>query len=278
MLEDEFGDVIAKARVGRGWSTAELARRSGIQEGFIGRLEAYKGGPSDDQVARLASELGLRAGPLLELARKAWEPQKCEPSDPQRVESLKLRSFSGFTSNTHLIWHEPARLAVVIDPGFEPQKVLRAVVQLGLRVVVVAITHGHHDHVGAVSTITRHFRVSALIGGEDLSLVSRPDRKCLDAVADGDHWDLEGGLQLDVVAAPGHTPGGRCYVISGACFVGDTLFAGSIGRTFGGPPDYPVHLETVRARILGLPPNTRLYPGHGPNTTVAQELVHNPFA
>ena len=78
------------------------------------------------------------------------------------------------------------------------------------------------------------------------------------------------------MTTPGHTPGGVCYKTEGSCFVGDTLFAGSIGRA--NPPTlYPTHLKSVRTRVLTLPETLILFPGHGPSTTVREEKAHNPF-
>ena len=90
-----------------------------------------------------------------------------------------------------------------------------------------------------------------------------------------------GGLSVRCMATPGHTPGGICYRVEQGtqqiCFVGDTLFAGSIGRA--NPFSlYPAHLDSVRRRVLTLPARTVLFPGHGPATTVSEELSHNPFA
>ena len=130
---------------------------------------------------------------------------------------------------------------------------------------------------GAAKEIAEHYGIPALIGAEDLDLVPEGDRRALTPAAEGQRFAL-GGAEFGVLNAPGHTAGGRCYVAPGACFVGDTLFAASIGRTFGGPPDYPIHLATLRAKLLAQSPDTRLFPGHGPVTTVREEREHNPFA
>jgi glyoxylase-like metal-dependent hydrolase (beta-lactamase superfamily II) len=278
MLEDEFGDAVGKARRGLGLDADEVGRRTGIPARLLGKFESYKAEPTEEQVAQLAKALQLREGPLRDLARKAWEPAPVSLAwDGWAVQSMTLRHLTGFTSNTHLLWRVPGREAAIVDPGFEPRAIRKAVTDQGLSPRFVIVTHGHHDHVGAARELAEHYGIPALIGEEDLPLVPAGDRKRLTSVRDGERFTLGTG-EFRAIAAPGHTAGGRCYAVDGACFVGDTLFASSIGRTFGGPPDYPIHLATVRARILGQSPDTRLFPGHGPSTTVAEEREHNPFA
>ena len=107
----------------------------------------------------------------------------------------------------------------------------------------------------------------------------RPPAAQLHAPQDG-RTIAVGRLRVHCLATPGHTPGGICYRVDDPamplCFVGDTLFAGSIGRS--NPSSlYHTHLASVRTRVLGLPPAYRLLPGHGPATTVEEELAHNPF-
>lgn len=278
MLEDEFGDVIGKARRGLGLTTAELARLTGVPEVEIERFEAYKADPTDAQVVALAQVLTLRPEPLRELARKAWQPEPAVLAWPGwEVHAMTLRDSTGFTSNTYLLWNLPGGEVLIVDPGFEPGTVRKAVTTLGLSPRYVAVTHGHHDHVGAAREIADHYQIPALIGEQDLELVPGRDRGALTKVREGQRFALGSG-EFRVLDAPGHTAGGRCYLVPGACFVGDTLFAASIGRTFGGPPDYPIHLATIRGKVLALPPETRLFPGHGPPTTVGEEREHNPVA
>jgi glyoxylase-like metal-dependent hydrolase (beta-lactamase superfamily II) len=119
------------------------------------------------------------------------------------------------------------------------------------------------------------------LGPDDLDLLSwRPPQDVLHVPKEDGTLEV-GGLWLRFMPTPGHTPGGVCYRLEQAdqpiCFVGDTLFAGSIGRS--NPAGlYPSHLDSVRRRVLALAPETRLFPGHGPATTVHEELLHNPFA
>ncbi len=278
VLEDEFGDVIAKARSGLGLRVEDVSARTGISIKQLTRFESYRAEPSDEQIAALAEALSLREGPLRDLARKEWQPAPIALAwDGWEAQSMTLRHITGFSSNTHLIWRVAGGEALVVDPGFEPRTIKKAIADLGLAPRYVAVTHGHQDHVGAARELAGQYGVPALIGAEDLPLVSGGERRALTTVADGERFAV-GDAEFRAFAAPGHTEGGRCYALDGACCVGDTLFAASIGRTFGGPKDYPIHLATVRGRILGQAPETRLFPGHGPNTSVAQERDHNPFA
>ncbi|MBM4123428.1 MAG: MBL fold metallo-hydrolase, partial [Nitrospira sp.] len=118
------------------------------------------------------------------------------------------------------------------------------------------------------------------LGSADESLLPwRPSKKWLTSPEEGRAIPV-GRLTVRCLATPGHTPGGMCYRVEQGprdlCFVGDTLFAGSIGRS--NPFSlYPLHLESVRRRLLALPSHAVLLPGHGPATTVAEEVAHNPF-
>ena len=301
MLEDEFGDVVAKARGGLGLDLGQLSAATGIPPADIERIEACALAPSDDQAIALAGALRLRSEPLLDLARGRYAPAPATAgAGPWQVRCLTLSGPGGFTSNTYLLWHEGEADALIVDPGFEPDRITQEIQVLALEPRLIAVTHGHRDHVGQAAALARRWDIPVLLGAEDLALVPSPERTpAFRMVAGGERVPL-GRHELSVRAAPGHTAGGRVYAVgdsiprrppdeagrgpdarpaaTGVAFVGDTLFAGSIGRTFGGPMDYPVHLETVRQGILGLGPTTRLCPGHGPQTTVGQERAHNPFA
>lgn len=281
MLEDEFGDVVAKARRGLGLEIAQVAGRTGIAPRDLERMEEGALVPGEDEVRILAEALALRPAQLGDLARSRWSPEL--PAGPEgangfRVRCLTLANAAGITSNTYLLWREGESDCVVVDPGFEAGKIQDDLARSSLVVRLVAVTHGHHDHVGEAGAIARRWNVPIAIGAEDLAIVPPGARSAaFEPVEDGARLAL-GSHLLTALAAPGHTAGGRVYIVDGIAFVGDTLFASSIGRTFGGPPDYPVHLETVRKRVLGMPPETLLFPGHGPRTTVGEEREHNPFA
>jgi hydroxyacylglutathione hydrolase len=168
-----------------------------------------------------------------------------------------------------------AEAAVVIDPGAQVRKIMKAVD--GLEVLAVLVTHGHSDHVGGVDGFLGETDVPFLAPAADAVLVSQhisaePTR----LLSDGDQLEF-GPLSFEVIATPGHTPGSCCFYAPGVLFSGDTLFAGGVGRYDlpGGSGD--ALFAAIRERIFALPEETVVYPGHGEFTTVRREKETNPF-
>jgi hydroxyacylglutathione hydrolase len=165
--------------------------------------------------------------------------------------------------------------AVIIDPGAEPRKILKAVG--GLEVAAILITHGHSDHVGAVDEVAAHTGAAFMAPAGDFRLLegrvkTRPDRP----LNDGDQLDF-GNYALAVMATPGHTPGSSCFFSPGVIFSGDTLFAGGVGRTDLPGGSAEALFDSIRERIFELPEDTVVRPGHGEQTTVGREKRANPF-
>lgn len=192
-------------------------------------------------------------------------------------------------SNSYLVVDERSRQAAVIDPGMESESVLEAVRREGLRVESVIITHGHFDHVFSSAAFKAETDAQVIIHPDDVPLLlempetarffgfkapppPQPDR----LVREGDVIKV-GELALRVLETPGHTPGGISLCLDDAVFVGDTLFAGSVGRTDlrGGSLD--ALLRSIRTRLLTLPDWTVVYPGHGAATSIGAERRDNPF-
>jgi hydroxyacylglutathione hydrolase len=192
-------------------------------------------------------------------------------------------------TNCYVLGDEQTRRAVVIDPGNDAPVILEAVRQHDLTVDAVVVTHGHWDHLGAVRDLRqrtgapflapagdvemiRGASTSALLMGVYIPPPPDPDR----TIGDGDVVEA-GTVRLQVRAAPGHTPGHIILVGPGLAFVGDVIFAGSVGRTDLPGGDWDTLRQTLLAVILSLPDDTTLYPGHGPATTVGRERLTNPF-
>ena len=193
-----------------------------------------------------------------------------------------------YEANCSILWEDPAQ-AWVIDPGADGAEILGFMKKRGLKAGVVVLTHGHFDHVSAVNEVLAQFPVPVYMHKEDAAFAFSP----LNAMgpyrptirpatlktdkADGDTLAC-GGLTAKLIHTPGHTPGGWClYVESEKLLVaGDTLFAGSIGRTDfpGGSQD---QMEASLQRLKTLPDDTRVICGHGPQATIGVEKRSNPY-
>ncbi len=275
-LEDELCDILKKSRTGQGLSVGDVARMTGLPGGDITALERGDQPRDRAEVRALARVLGLRAEPLEQIAIDKWEPV-AQPLPPW-VE-LVQGSVGGYGVQGYIVHDEGD--ALLVDTAYNAPVMLDQLCRRGLRLLGICLTHGHADHADGIEQILRHAEVPVYLGPEDVELLSWRPRRELLIVPDNDLMIRFGRRTLRCMTTPGHTPGGICYCADDAqwpvCFVGDTLFAGSIGRS--NPKElYAAHLRSVRDRVLTLPPDYRLLPGHGPATTVEEELEHNPFA
>jgi len=191
-------------------------------------------------------------------------------------------------ANCYILYNPDKREGLIIDPGAEGSHLIKFIKQEKISINYIVNTHGHPDHIGANRKIKEHTNAPILIhqydapmlakSGSVLSLIfpvefSSPPADTF--IKDGDLIECA-GMKLKVLHTPGHTPGGISLLIDDSIFTGDTLFSGSIGRSDlpGGSPQ--VLLNSIK-KILSLDENLIVYPGHGPATTVSQELHSNPF-
>ncbi len=182
----------------------------------------------------------------------------------------------GYLQTNCYILQGDSNQCLAIDPGDQPDVVLEF---LGERkLAAILLTHGHFDHVGAVADLVAETGCKVYLCADDLTLPRSMTSGPLyytDTYADGDEITLA-GLTFRVLHTPGHTPGSVCLCFGDAMFSGDTLFAGSIGRT-----DFPgsnsVRMQASLKRLTGLEQNYRVYPGHGEATTLNEEKRYNPF-
>lgn len=275
-LEDEFCDIIKKARRGLGLSEGDVARASGLSAGTVTVLERGGRLPTTQEIEALAAALHLRTEPLLRIVLDRWMPAPPRAAVP--IETV-LGDINGYAVKGYVVYDSGE--AAFVDTAHNDTAMLDVLERKGLRLTAVCLTHGHADHAGGLDVILQHHRVPVYLGRGDRPLLGWiPPADLMKPTEDGQTVSV-GRLTLRVIETPGHTPGGLCYKVEGAghdiCFVGDTLFAGSIGGS--NPPSlYRTHLDSIRTRVLTLPPDTLLLPGHGPATTVREELVANPFA
>lgn len=205
---------------------------------------------------------------------------------PLRVLVLEVGPLA---ENTYIVGHPESGKAAVIDPGDEAGEILKQVTGHGWILDRILLTHGHFDHVGAVSFLKERTGAPVHIHPDDADAMRAagrqgsmfglrvPDPPPPDVfVREGDTVPLGGG-SFRVLHTPGHTPGHVVYLSGGFAFVGDLIFAGSIGRTDLPGGSFEDLLRSVRTKIFTLPGETVLFPGHGPATTVAREKRGNPF-
>ncbi|MCL6450915.1 MAG: MBL fold metallo-hydrolase [Acetobacteraceae bacterium] len=194
-----------------------------------------------------------------------------------------------FGANCYLLACPQTGEAALIDPGGDPVAIMGLVARTGARVRFIINTHAHVDHVGANADVKRLTGASILIHEADAPLLTNPVRNLSllspvtsrpasadRTLSDGEEIEV-GTLRLKVLHTPGHTPGGICLHVGGLLFSGDTLFAGSVGRT-----DFPGGsmerlLESIRVKLSPLDDATRVLPGHGPATTIGAERSRNPY-
>jgi hydroxyacylglutathione hydrolase len=181
---------------------------------------------------------------------------------------------------------------LIIDTGLDSAPLVEFLQRNELAPEAVLLTHGHADHIAAIEELKGHWpNIKVCIHRDDAQMLSNPKTNMsslagiplrtspADIFLEDDVTVSHAGISLDVLHTPGHTPGGVCFYISGAgvVFTGDTLFAGGVGRT-----DFPYGsadqlIAGIKEKLFMLPEATRVYPGHGPATTIRNEKKHNPY-
>jgi hydroxyacylglutathione hydrolase len=192
-------------------------------------------------------------------------------------------------NNSYLLIDEATRKAAVMDVGFEPEAVLDRVRKEKVEVVLLLLTHAHYDHVCGMLAVQREHPVPCLVHPADRPLLAALSRQGeafglppaeppgnLGDLADGQRISI-GESSLEVIHTPGHSPGGVCFRHGEDLWVGDTLFAGSIGRTDLPGGSFELLERSIRERLFPLGDSLRCHTGHGPATTLGIERRSNPF-
>jgi hydroxyacylglutathione hydrolase len=198
-------------------------------------------------------------------------------------------TVGGIEMNCYLIGDDKG--AILIDPGEDAAPIIEKLKERAAKVAMIVLTHGHIDHIGAIPEVKKYTGAPVAIHSEDAVMLT-------DAMAnlsaffdtpfttesadkllkDGDEI-AAGNVRLTVLFTPGHTPGGISLyeANAGAVFTGDALFAGSIGRTDFPNASHEQLIESIEEKLLVLPDDTIVYPGHGPQTTIGAEKEENPW-
>ena len=208
--------------------------------------------------------------------------------DPAVRPQIDVHTVGAFQENCYLVVDPVTRAAAIVDPGAEGDRLVAAVRAADVDLQAVWLTHAHLDHIGAIADVTRVWPVPVHLHPLDRVVFDYAPRA---AAMYGMHFDPQpaptdtfaegqvlrlGALAFDVMHTPGHAPGHVVIHGHGVALVGDCLFYGSVGRT-DLPLSDPRALSGSLARIATLPEDTRVYAGHGPDTTIGRERTHNPF-
>jgi hydroxyacylglutathione hydrolase len=264
-LEDNFGDVIGKAQRGLGISDSELAKKSGVNMDLVRRV---RDGQVDDAALRaIAPALNLDAAALSDLASGNYKPKAIED-----VAGLAQFStdYSGMLVNAYLVWDPKTKHAVAFDTGADCNSMLKLATKENLSIKMILLTHAHPDHVADLPRLREETRAQIFAPAGEMV----PGSEKID---EGKHFHV-GPIDIEARLTWGHSPGGITFVCTGlarpVAIVGDSMFAGSMG---GGTVSYKDAVQNNLEKILTLPDDTIICPGHGPMTSVAEEKIHNPF-
>ncbi|NIR51825.1 MBL fold metallo-hydrolase [candidate division KSB1 bacterium] len=194
-----------------------------------------------------------------------------------------------FAENCYVVGCEETLEGVIIDPGDEVPRILDKVRDSNLRIKYILLTHGHLDHVKELNAVKESVSVPVLMHGDDhflldnlpaqaaaFGLTSSGIPKVDRYIDEGEKIEF-GKIVFRTLHTPGHSPGSVSFVAGGVAFVGDALFAGSIGRTDLPGGDYDLLIESIKTKLFPLGDETVIYSGHGPKTTIGQEKQVNPF-
>jgi glyoxylase-like metal-dependent hydrolase (beta-lactamase superfamily II) len=264
-LEDNAGDIIGKAQRGLGISDSKLAEKARVSSETIRKLR--EGGVDEAALLSVAPILGLNRQALRDLAKSEWHPEKIETHDGV---SQFNTDYHGMAVNAYLVWDPATHAAAAFDTGADSSEMVHFANRHKLDVQLIFLTHAHADHVADLPRLREET-------GADVFTPAREPVPGAELIDEGKRFRL-GNLQIDTRLTWGHSPGGMTYVVIGLAhpiaIVGDSLFAGSMG---GANVSYHDALRNNLEKILTLPDDTIICPGHGPMTTVGEEKAHNPF-
>jgi len=264
-LEDNFSDIVGKAQRGLEISDSELAKKSGANPDAIHKV---RDGQLDETTLRaIAPALNLDASALVDLAQGKWKPDPIKDLDGL---AQFTTDYNGILVNAYLVWDPETKHAAAFDTGADSAPTLKLASKQDLSIKLILLTHAHPDHIADLPRLQE----------EAAAEVFAPAREPVpgaEKIEEGKHFQL-GKIDIEARLTWGHSPGGLTFVCTGLArpiaIVGDSMFAGSMG---GGSVSYKDAVQNNLEKILTLPDETIICPGHGPMTSVGEEKRHNPF-
>ena len=191
---------------------------------------------------------------------------------------IHVLPLGDYQTNCYIVHEENSTACLIIDPGYEPEIISSYLEEKGLRPEAILLTHCHFDHVGAVKDLAAQYDCKVFLDKKELAMppmLTNGPLYYTDGYGDGDTLTLA-GIPIQVLETPGHTPGSVCLILEDTMFSGDTLFAGSCGRTDLPCGDARAMRDSLR-RLAALSENYRVCPGHGPSSTLNREKQTNPY-
>lgn len=265
-LEDTAADIIGKAQRGLQISDSQLAERAGMA---VDQIRSARDGALTDEaiVHAIAPVLRLHPDSLLKLSRNQWTPEQVPQIDGLAQFNT---TYGDMTVNAYLVWDPKSREAAAFDTGADCREMIKRAAVEDLSFTMILLTHAHPDHIEDLDRLRADTGAPVYVPENE----PVPDAT---VIGEGDEFEL-GSLSIETRLTSGHSPGGLTFVIRGlarpVAIVGDSMFAASMG---GGAVSYEDALRNNLEKILTLPDETIVCPGHGPLTSVGKEKRENPF-
>ncbi|MBE6366819.1 MAG: MBL fold metallo-hydrolase [Lentisphaerae bacterium] len=200
------------------------------------------------------------------------------------MDNFRIIPVGALAVNCYLYFHADQKLLFIVDPGDDADLIISAAENYAFERAVILLTHAHVDHIGAVPEIARQLNVEFIyLNSGDVELYYSPDNHILPYLPPVANLPpVTSSWQLDYpqcIATPGHSPGGSCFYFPDQKLLisGDTLFAGSVGRTDLPGGSFATLEKSIREKLLTLPDDVTVYPGHGPRTSIKAEKCTNPY-
>ncbi|WPC41278.1 MBL fold metallo-hydrolase [Clostridium sp. JS66] len=199
--------------------------------------------------------------------------------------SIKIKRIPAgiYAANCYIVIDQETKDCIVMDPGGDEEDLIKIIKGENVQVKYILLTHGHLDHTGAAVSLKKEFKAPICINNEDYKMISKGasmygdiDNNVDQFIKEGDIFKV-GSMEIKCIHTPGHTPGSLCFLMGDSIFTGDTLFAGSIGRTDLEAGDFNAIVKNIKEKLMILDDEIEVLPGHGPESTIGREKVHNPF-